>query len=258
MLNKINKELEYIKDVKKEIVRKINDAPEGSLRCARSKGYYQYYIGKEYINSNKKEMVEKLAEKEYCLKLEKEIKKYEYALEGVRKYIEEERLQNIYRNLYPGRKVLVSPIYKPIEEIIEEFEKIEYEGKCFDEEDNTAYYTVKGERVRSKSEKIIADELYRCGVPYKYELPMKLQGERRIIEVYPDFTVLNKRDGKKWILEHLGMMDNPNYYDMAMRKLDIYEKNNILLGRDLIILHESSAHPLDTKILQKYIKQYLC
>ena len=176
----------------------------------------------------------------------------------VRNYIEEERLQNIYRNLHSGRKVLVTPFYKPIEEIIDEFEKIEYKSKEFTEDDTTSYYTVKGERVRSKSEKIIADELYRCGVPYKYELPIELQGWNKMIEIYPDFTVLNRRTGKKWILEHFGMMDNPDYYQSAMQKLDTYEKNDILLGRDLLILHETSTSPLNTTVLQKYITQYWC
>ena len=68
MLNKIDKELQYIKDVKNEIIRKINEAPDGSLRCATSKGYHQYYVGKNYIRSNRKEVAVKLAEKEYCLK----------------------------------------------------------------------------------------------------------------------------------------------------------------------------------------------
>ena len=258
MLNKIDKELQYIKDVKNEIIRKINEAPDGSLRCATSKGYHQYYVGKNYIRSNRKEVAVKLAEKEYCLKLQKEIKKYEYALKKVRNYIEEERLQNIYRNLHSGRKVLVTPFYKPIEEIIDEFEKIEYKSKEFTEDDTTSYYTVKGERVRSKSEKIIADELYRCGVPYKYELPIELQGWNKMIEIYPDFTVLNRRTGKKWILEHFGMMDNPDYYHSAMQKLDTFEKNDILLGRDLLILHETSTSPLNTTVLQKYITQFWC
>ena len=72
------------------------------------------------------------------------------------------------------------------------------------------------------------------------------------------FTVLNKRTGKKWIIEHLGMMDNKTYYESAMQKLDTYEKNDILLGRNLIILHETATNPLKVKILEKYIKEYLC
>lgn len=167
-------------------------------------------------------------------------------------------LQKIYKELHPARKAIVAPLFRPIEEVIGEFNHISYEGKPFDEMDQTSYYTIQGERVRSKSEKIIADELYRRGVPYKYELPLELRTWNRKIIVYPDFTVLNKRTGKKWILEHFGMMDNVGYFETTIQKLDTYEKNDILLGRDLILLHETSTSPLDTKVLEKYINEYLC
>lgn len=257
MLKNIKEELRYIAEVKTEIERKIKAAPEGKLRCAISKGCYQYYKGKEYIRSNKIDVAEKLADKEYCIKIQKQLRNYEHSLKTIQDYIETERLQNIYKNLHPGRKILVTPFYKSSQEIINEFEKIEHVGKGFDESDKTSYYTVKGERVRSKSEKIIADELYRHGVPYKYEFPIKLQGRNKMIEVYPDFTVLNRKTGKKWIFEHFGMMDNSSYYESAMQKLDTYERNDILLGRDLLILHETSTNPLNTAVLQKYIIEYL-
>lgn len=258
MLSKIKNELSYLRKVKTVIAKKINAAPEGKLRCAISKGYFQYYIGDRYLKSKEKKTVVKIAEKEYCLKMEKLIRKYEHALEVVCDFIENERLQNVYRELHPARKVIVNPLYRPIEEMIEEFEQVTYKGKGFEELDKTAYYTMKGERVRSKSEKIIADELCRQGIPYKYELLMELQTWNKKIMVYPDFTVLNKRTGKKWIIEHLGMMDKTSYFESTIQKLDIYEKNDILLGRDLIILHETATSPLDIKVLEKYINEYLC
>lgn len=94
---------------------------------------------------------------------------------------------------------MVESIIKPVEDVIKEFEEIEYMGKTFDEQDTTEYYTMKNERVRSKSEKIIADELYMQKIPYKYELPIQLENRGRIIEIYPDFTAINKRTGKKWM-----------------------------------------------------------
>ena len=50
--------------------------------------------------------------------------------------------------------------------------------------------TEKGEYVRSKSEKIIADTLTKNNINYVYELPLRLKGYGT---VKPDFTVLNKR-----------------------------------------------------------------
>ena len=45
----------------------------------------------------------------------------------------------------------------------------------FDENNRTEFYTRKGERVRSKSELIIAEELQRYQVPYLYEKPLELK-----------------------------------------------------------------------------------
>lgn len=51
------------------------------------------------------------------------------------------------------------------------------------------------ERVRSKSEKILADYFYRRKIPYKYECPLTLKG---VGTVYPDFTFLSPKTKKKF------------------------------------------------------------
>lgn len=253
----ITKELEKLQYLKRRAETTMSSAPEGSLRCAVNKGCFQYYQGKKYLGKNKKEYIQQIAQKEYCQKLRNEISEYERSLEIVRNLYEEKKLEEVYEKLHPARKALVHPLVKSVENIIKEFEGIDYDGKSFDENDTTEYYTTKGERVRSKSEKIIADELFRAGIPYKYEMPLELKIWNKSIVVYPDFTAINPKNGRRWLIEHLGMMDNEGYYDSSMFKLDTYEKNNILLGRDLIILHETSTTPLNTKVLEEYINEYL-
>ena len=54
--------------------------------------------------------------------------------------------------------------------------------------------TENGERVRSKSEKILADYFYRQNILYKYEKPLYLKGYGT---VYPDFTFLSSKTGKE-------------------------------------------------------------
>lgn len=71
--------------------------------------------------------------------------------------------------------------------------RFEYRGKGFDES-TSEFYTAKGEKVRSKSEVIIADVLSREGIPYRYEYPLYLKG---IGKVHPDFTVLNVKQRKE-------------------------------------------------------------
>ena len=67
-----------------------------------------------------------------------------------------------------------TPDYLPLEMKIKDFEAEKYIGLGFREDDQTEFITNRGERVMSKSEKIIADELDRWGIPYKYEKPLPL------------------------------------------------------------------------------------
>lgn len=257
MQRKINEELQYLKDIEKQITDIIKDAPDEKLRCVNSKGYYQYYVGETYLGKDKRDYAKQIAKKEYCVKLKRVLNEYIKILQKASDLYQKEKLGTVYKNLYPGRKRLVEPLIKPVEEIIDEFEKIEYEGKSFDKENTTEFYTIKGERVRSKSEKIIADELHRYGIPYKYEMPLELNNWNRKVVIYPDFTALNCRTGKRWIVEHFGMMDKPSYYENALYKLDTYEKNDILLGESLILFHETSTNPLSISVVRKYIELYL-
>ena len=257
MLSIIEKEIQSLKEIQKCSRKVIEEAPEGNLRCAINKGCYQYYCGKKYLGNEKKEYIKQIAQKEYCLKLNRQIERYLQKLRELQELYENNSLEEIYRTLHPARKCLIKPFIKPREEIVEEFENKKYQGKSFAEDDITAYFTMKGERVRSKSEKIIADELFRYDVPYKYEMPIELRDRKRKIKIYPDFTALNRRTGKLWLIEHLGMMDRLSYSENAMHKLDIYEKNDLLIGENLILLHETSGDPLSTIVLRKYIEKYL-
>lgn len=60
---------------------------------------------------------------------------------------------------------------------------------------------------------------------------------------------------KVW--EHLGMMDDPNYVDMAIKKINTYEQNDILLGKNLILTYETKKNPLNSKTIKLIIQHYL-
>ena len=227
-----------------------------NFACKKIRGHYRYYIDEKYASLNKEfNQISEMALAEYRKELkpilETEIRYLRHALETEAKLIE------VYNNLYEGKRVVFEPDILPVSEKMMRFEQEEYEGLPFDENDRTEYYTNRGERVRSKSEKIIADELNRQGIPYKYEKPLKLLVDGKIKEFYPDFTVMNITDGEIKYLEHLGMMDNPLYFKNTLSKLDIYEKNKLLVGRDVILLHESSYRPLNTKVITDYINEFL-
>ena len=72
--------------------------------------------------------------------------------------------------------------------------------------------------------------------------------------IYPDFTILQVESRKEIYWEHLGMMDNSEYCERALQKLNAYMKSDICLGDRLLISYETSKRPLDTKVLDKIIR----
>lgn len=257
MIKEIKQEKERLQTILDEMERRMRRLPKGRLKCATNKGVSQYYIDGAYVKRKQQELVSAICEREYYEKLYPEIEDIIQKWEKVLDFYEENKLDKIYDKLCEGRKQLLARVaYETENQVKEAFEKAEYTEGEFDEQNSTEYYTIKGERVRSKSEKIIADELTRRGIPYKYEKPLILEERGKMLVIRPDFTILNTSNRKQYILEHFGMMDDPNYIAKAMTKMNTYEKNGYLLGKNLIILRESSGHPLNIKILEKYIEEY--
>jgi hypothetical protein len=251
----ICRELQKLESIKKSISTAQNKSSE-MLYCRKVRGYYQYYVGKEYVSKKKNEKrIQMLALQEYREKLnpllEKAIRHLEEALNSL------EHLNEAYTHMHEGKQVLFEPDVVPVEKRIREFRNVTYERMGFAENDKTEYYTHRGERVRSKSEKIIADELDRHGIPYHYERPLLLRVDGQMKEFHPDFTVMNITTGEVKYIEHLGMMDNSCYYNNVLMKLDAYERNGLLIGRDILLLHESVYRPLNTRIIADYIQEFL-
>lgn len=55
----------------------------------------------------------------------------------------------------------------------------------------------------------------------------------------------------------MGLMDNFEYAEEALRRIDMYEKNDIFPGDKLILTHETAKSPINSKIIEKIIVQYL-
>ena len=117
--------------------------------------------------------------------------------------------------------------------------------------------TSKGERVRSKSEMLIADTLARMGVPYHYEYPVTLNDNGHTFTMYPDFLCLNLRTRQEFIWEHFGLMNDSVYSSKTVKKLRTYAQNGIYSGHNLITTVETPELPLNTRYLEKIITEYL-
>ena len=159
----------------------------------------------------------------------------------------------IYNNLHPIKQKFVSPYEASWEQRVQNWKSIPYTGKEF-EQGTPEIYTKKGERVRSKSEKLIADTLFDLGIEYKYECPIVLKGYG---VVYPDFTILSRKTGKEVYWEHDGKMDDPKYSEKAVRKINSYIYNGIIPGDRLMLTFETSNIVLNDRTIKKMIDNFL-
>lgn len=256
MLETIQKEIEKLEIMLLNAKNEISSLPKGTLRCSLNKKTYQYYVDGEYKSKKEIDLIKGIAQREYDEKVIPIIEKTLQKLYGIKEMYAKRRIDNCYQLLCEARKQLITPLILPMEEAIKKFLSEEFPPGEFDEKNISEFYTSKGERVRSKSELLIAEQLCRYRIPYRYEKPIKLWDGSRIVVCRPDFTVMNKRNRKIYLYEHLGMMDDKRYVEQNMRKLDLYEKNGYLLGKNLIITRETNSTPLNPGIIEAYIKEY--
>ncbi len=257
------KEEKRLKDIKNIVDKNLLDIPDGTLRVTTSKNAVQYIHCVEdsgeqgykltYIKKSDMSLARQLAQKSYDQKVKKLVDRRLKQIEKIIKEYEDNEIDKIYYELHPERKKLVITATKTWEQKLDEWKSISYVGKGFGE-NVPEIYTKKGERVRSKSEKIIADTFYDLGIEYKYECPLNLKG---VGIIYPDFTILRKRDTKIVYWEHDGRMDDPEYAQKALRKMNSYIANDIFPGDNLIVSFESSGNVLNDRIIRKMISKYI-
>ena len=160
-----------------------------------------------------------------------------------------ENVEDVIKTFNSDRRSLITPVRKDEENYIKEWLNAPYDKKGISQ-GVMLFKTNKGDFVRSKSELIIADRLYGLGIPYRYEAALIL-GDTVI---YPDFTILDARHRREVYLEHFGMMDNPKYATNAVQRINLYNRNKIVLGDRLFITVETDSVPLDTEIVDKTIR----
>ena len=257
-----------------KLERRQENYIEGKLRVSSSGGYYKYYRrdtdspdaapedanatqkDEAYLGKEDRDIAQQLAQQEYEAKLLTIAKKLLRKASAKAAEYDDHILQDVFAKLPDARKALVTPLILTDDEYAEKWMNRNYEPGFFT--DNAPLlYTEHGDRVRSKSEKIIADKYFHRGVPYLYEYPLNLKSGKQTITLYPDFTVLNKRTRRQYIHEHFGMIDRPDYADQMLKKLELYAANGIFPGESLLITMESSAHVFNEALLNQIIETYL-
>ena len=249
------------KKIRKKLLGDSLKAGEPRLVTETKNGRYSYYLvmpGKKRVYLKKQEsypLIRCLAQKEYNEKLLQTIKRKQTALVKIKNLSSGKDIQDIYETMSPARKDVVRPIMLSDEEYAMQWQAKEYMRNDYAMPENyEEVLTKKGEAVRSKSEKILADMFYDNDIPYRYEPECVLNNGK---SVFPDFVLLNKRNRREFIWEHFGMMDDAEYVSHNIAKLREYENSGYLLGKNLLFSYESSSLGLSTVLVQKYIDMYL-
>ena len=226
--------------LKKEILKyeKIGDKVkydkfenlEGSLIICDNEYYHKLKnktknkFEQKYIKKINIKFAQNLAQKSYNKKIKKLVNKVLPLLRKLYYSFDENLIDEVYERYSDKRKKLVIPVMETKVQYIENWKNKPYHGKGFDIGSNHIF-TNNGQRVRSKTEKILADKFEFLNIPYKYECPLNL-GDRVI---YPDFTFLDPHTCEEIYWEHFGMMDNPQYVENAIKKIESYSMNGLKL-----------------------------
>ena len=250
-----------LQKIEEKTKNQLKDAPKGSLRISKSNNHIQYYHCTEgnphkkgtYLHKTEEELVRQLAQKEYDEKVLRLVEKRLRQLRRIAEEYQDDEIENLFLREHEARQKLICPVEQTWNQQLEQWLQEKYEGKGFGD-GTPIIYSEKGERMRSKSEKILADYFYRKDIPYKYERPLYLKGYGI---VYPDFTFLSKRTRKEIYWEHEGRMDDSEYAKIAIKKIKTYEDNGIYFGESLILTFETETTVLNTKDIEKKVTRYL-
>lgn len=253
------KEKTRLEKIERKTRGQLENVPEGRLRISKSNNHTQFYHYTEesvkgrgrYLSNSEADLIHRLAQKQYDEKILDLARRRLKQINSLLKNYDDNEIEEIYINEHIERKKIITPVEMTWEQIIMKWEAEKYDGKSFNVGEKVIF-SEKGERVRSKSEKIIADYLYRNKIPYKYEKPLHLKGYGT---VYPDFTLMSRKTYNEIYWEHYGMMDVPAYACSAVKKIKTYEENGIYIGEKLIVTFETQDTIMNTKDIERNLER---
>ena len=254
LLDDVRTRYSCLQDYINSLEERLKSFPEGILKVKsiKSGSYYYYRNGDtiRYLGKDDTGFIKQLVQKNYVAHAAKVAKQEAHLLQNVISKYPDPAVEDLYDNLPEARRKFATPIFFTDEECAKNWLSIPFTPKPFSK-DAPEYYTARGERVRSKSEVIIADRLFAKGIPYKYECPLMTRNGI----IHPDYTILRLSDRKILYHEHCGKMGDPGYVSDMLDRVDLYAHENIYVGNRLFLTFESENHPFDLSYLDDFIEK---
>lgn len=253
-------EMSKLLNYQRRLLDSLKIAPEGSLFARYYKGKYKQYYHRtrdrrngKYLGSDDEVLIRALAQKRYdstaLIKVETQIDQVKAILENA----SNEAVSSIIQEIPEWCRPLIVPLELSDEDYIKKWKK-DNPGYQNDYPFYGEYYTSGLERVRSKTEALLAEMFSARKIPYVYEPKLVLPDGTVFI---PDFILLNVRTRMTYVEEHFGMMSNPEYAEKAINKISLYEKNGYYPGINLLLTFETERQPLNILTAENYFCRYL-
>ena len=257
--------LDAMIELKEQLERELKLLPKGSLAIKTVNNHeYFYHVFYEVEKGEKlrKQVIIRGDEEELKLKLKR------------RKYISVQ-LDNIKHNIKVAEKTLCCIRESDLQTVVGNLSKVykNIPDHCFLElvgepperfgrinvnknpkyPEGLVHSTARGDKVRSKSEVIIADQLYSLGIPYNYEPEIELEGKK----FNPDFEVWSYKFNRVIYWEHFGLINKASYVSCMVRKKSIYMRNGIVPWNNLIETFDDEEGVIDGAIIRNIAKIFL-
>ena len=249
-------------ELRKEILwtqGRLASLPEGRLQISRNGRYEKLFMKQEddggtcrrvYLSRKKKQLAKELAEKEYLIRKLSDLKKEKAALEAFFRNYKNANQSRLFVERSKALKSLLPAACRPLADTLSEWSASPFDSTASHPE--SLIVKAPNGMVRSKSESIIAWELFENGIPYRYECDFPTPEGI----LHPDFTIRHPATGAFFLWEHFGLMDDPAYVRSALNKIQTYIGCGYLPTVDLIMTFESVSHPLDPGYVRCLIRHY--
>ena len=254
--------MDYESKLLERFEKEILTFPEGSLSLKKVKGNAYIYLQnktlaeRRLLSPKKKEdadMIEKIRKKYFVKKsisqLRKNKKIMESLLRGLNPFDPGE-IRNQMSSVY--REVQIIEWKSKMDLALEKW-KVKDKGESFLYPEGLRHISAKGQRVRSKSEAIIADLLDYKNILYKYEEPLNICGQK----FSPDFTIFRSFDNRIIYWEHFGMINDTEYKKNMEMKLLAYRNSEIIPWDNLILTFDSIEGNIDVSMISAIIDKML-